>query len=101
MDLAGFHNHLDILKYLDAMVADAEAKDKKAVTKQRQKAHDRAVENVRRFKRLQAETTKKLEKEHDKIQQSALQNSSTDQKKFGTVTSLHLFSDSILAKSMS
>ena len=69
MDLAGLHNHMDIVKYLDTVAASETDKDKKAVNKIKQKSHERAIENVKRYRRLQAETTKKLEKEHEKLMQ--------------------------------
>ena len=108
---------MDIVQYLDTVAASETDKDKKAVNKIKQKSHERAIENVKRYRRLQAETTKKLEKEHEKLMQQTHGDASSHslgggggtvggagggKSKFGTVTSLNLFSDSksFLAKSI-
>jgi len=110
LDLAGLYNHMDIVKYLDAMAASETVKDKKAVNKSKQKSYERAVDSVKRFRRMQADTTKKLEKEQEKLLQRSNGDASSTQavegaassggggggvkSRFGTVTSLNLFSDS-------
>ena len=104
---------MEIVRYLDSVAASESDKDKKAVNKIKQKSQDRAVENIKRYRRLQAETTKKLEKEHEKLLQQtngdvasqalgASHGAGGGKSKFGTVTSLNLFADSksFLARSI-
>ena len=100
---------MDIVKYLDAMAASETDKDKKAVNKSKQKSYERAVDSVKRFRRMQADTAKKLEKEQQKLnwqrsngdassqaEEGGAAGGSGAKSRFGTVTSLNLFSDSKL-----
>ncbi|XP_005101206.1 Usher syndrome type-1G protein homolog [Aplysia californica] len=83
LDLAAMYNRTDIVKFLDSVIAQRQAKNPKQFAKQKEEAMRVAEANVKKYEKLQDAAAKRSEKEHRKMEQQVqqqLQENGVDQK---------------------
>ncbi|KAK7111655.1 hypothetical protein V1264_011255 [Littorina saxatilis] len=77
LDLASLHERVEVVQYLDSVVAQQQTKNPKHVTKLKEEALRQAERNAKRYEKLQEEAAKRAEKQQRKLTNTISQHSSS------------------------